>query len=145
MVVSLGTAGSRTPPPAEVFQVASITHRDMDVSPLGFPKGLTPLSDAPVVFEIPFRVPGLPAAGLSTGANIVAGAARGDIDADMVDVETWAVWRARRKFDVPMIGPRGISDGEADVTGDEDRTRYRRMIDEKPAAAPDLVDAALAN
>jgi len=143
LVVSLGSAGSRTLPPTEVFQVASVSYRDMDVSPLGFPKGLTPLSDAPVVFEIPHRIPGLPAARLSTGANIVSGAAHGDIDADMVDMETWAVWRACRKFRVPMIGLRGISDGESDLTHVDDWKRYLHIIDEKLARALDILDEAL--
>ncbi len=38
LVVSLGSAGSARLPQAEVFQVSSVSYRDMDASPLGFEK-----------------------------------------------------------------------------------------------------------
>lgn len=145
LVVSLGSAGSRSLPPTGIYQVSSISYRDIDVSPLGFEKGATPLSDAPVVFEIPHRIPGLPAASLSTGADIVTGAAYDAIDADMVDMETWAVWRACRKFAVPMIGLRGVSDGDTDLGHIDDWKRHLETIDAGLALALDALDGALAS
>ena len=84
IVISLGSAGSRTLEQAEVYEVASVSYRDMDASPLGFEKGRTPFLDLPA--ELPLTVMGdIPAKRLSTGANIVSGAAYDAIDADMVD------------------------------------------------------------
>src|SRR5690606_31815793 len=74
LIVSLGSAGSRTLKQAEVYQVSSVSWRDMDASPIGFPKGITPFLDLPAELALPVQLPGLPSARLSTGANIVSGA-----------------------------------------------------------------------
>lgn len=42
LVVSLGSAGSRKLEQTEVYQAVSVSYRDMDASPLGFAKGVTP-------------------------------------------------------------------------------------------------------
>ena len=55
LVVSLGSAGSRRCPLGEIVQVASVSWRDMDASRLGFPKGVTPMTDHPV--DIPLLTP----------------------------------------------------------------------------------------
>jgi adenosylhomocysteine nucleosidase len=143
VVVSLGSAGSRTLEQAEVFQIASVSYRDMDASPLGFEKGRTPFLDLPAEVDLPLRVEGLPAVRLSTGANIVSGAAYDAVDADMVDMETFAILRACMAFDVPLIGLRGVSDGAADLHHYDDWTQYLHVIDEKLADAVDRVEAAL--
>ena len=144
IVVSLGSAGSASLEQTGIYQAASVSYRDMDASPLGFTKGATPLLDLPVEVPLPLRVPGLPAARLSTGANIVSGAAYAAIDADMVDMETFAVLRACQAFDIPLIGLRGISDGKADLTHVGDWTAYLHVIDEKLAAAVDMLEEAIA-
>lgn len=139
LVVSLGSAGSRRLAHCGVYQATSIAYRDIDASPLGFPKGTTPLLDLPATIPLPLRVPGVPEASLSTGGNIVSGAAYDLIDADMVDMETYAVWRACQKFGVPLIGLRGISDGKAEVTQFSDWTDYLHIIDEKLATIVDQI------
>jgi len=143
VVVSLGSAGSRTLEQAEVFQVASVSYRDMDASPLGFEKGKTPFLDLPVELELPHRIEGLPAVRLSTGGNIVSGAAYDGIDADMVDMETFALLRACMGHDIPLIGLRGVSDGAGDLHHYDDWTQYLHVIDEKLADAVDRVEAAI--
>lgn len=106
LVVSLGSAGSRRCPLGEVFQVSSVSWRDMDASRLGFAKGVTPLMEHPV--DVPLVTPlDLPLARLSTGANVVGGEEYVAVDADMVDMESFAVARACARFGVPMMGLRG--------------------------------------
>jgi adenosylhomocysteine nucleosidase len=134
LIVSLGTAGSRILDHAGVYQIASVAYRDMDASALGFAPGVTPFLGEPAVAEIAARIPGVPAASLSTGANIVSGAAYDAIKADMVDMESYAVHRAARRFGLPMVGLRGISDGRANLTGLHDWTEYLHILDEKLAA-----------
>ncbi|WP_424993386.1 5'-methylthioadenosine/S-adenosylhomocysteine nucleosidase [Oceaniradius stylonematis] len=142
IVISLGSAGSRTLEQAEVYEVASVSYRDMDASPLGFEKGRTPFLDLPA--ELPLTVMGdIPAKRLSTGANIVSGAAYDAIDADMVDMETFALLRACMMFDVPLVGLRGISDGADDLHHFDDWTQYLHVIDEKLAGAVDRIEAAI--
>lgn len=131
LVVSLGSAGSQRLPQTEIFQVSALSYRDMDVSALGFERGRNPLLNLPVVVELPYAVAGLPSASLSTGGNMVSGAAYNQIAADMVDMETYAVWRACQKFGLPMIGLRGISDGRSELRQVADWKEYLGIIDEK--------------
>ncbi|MEC9343014.1 MAG: 5'-methylthioadenosine/S-adenosylhomocysteine nucleosidase, partial [Pseudomonadota bacterium] len=135
LVVSLGSAGSRVLEQAHVYQAVSVSFRDMDASPLGFEKGVTPFLDLPAVLDLPLRVPGVDTATLSTGANIVSGAAYDAIDADMVDMETYAVLRAAMRFGVPLVALRGISDGAAELHHIDDWTEYLHVVDENLAAA----------
>ncbi|AEG06314.1 5'-methylthioadenosine/S-adenosylhomocysteine nucleosidase [Sinorhizobium meliloti WSM1022] len=143
LVVSLGSAGSATLEQTEVYQAISVAYRDMDASPLGFEKGATPFLDLPAVVKLPLSIPGVRKARLSTGADIVSGNAYEQIDADMVEMETFAVLRACQAFGVPLIGLRGISDGKAELKHVGDWTEYLHVIDEKLAAAVDQLEAAL--
>jgi adenosylhomocysteine nucleosidase len=134
LVINMGSAGSRTLKQAEVFQVSHISYRDMDASPLGFEKGVTPFLDLPAALFIPQRLPGLPIARLATGASIVNGAAYDAIDADMVDMESYAVLRAAMIAGAGMICLRGVSDGAEEIKRFSDWTFYLAEIDAQLAA-----------
>ncbi|WP_411838315.1 5'-methylthioadenosine/S-adenosylhomocysteine nucleosidase [Paracoccus sp. ME4] len=143
LIVSLGSAGSARLAQTQVYQVGAVAWRDMDASALGFERGCTPLLDLPRVIDLPHRIPGLPVASLSTGGDIVSGAAYGAIAEDMVDMETFAHLRVAQHFGLPLIGLRGISDGAADLGGMDDWTRYLELIDGRLAQAVDLLEDAL--
>jgi adenosylhomocysteine nucleosidase len=143
LVVCLGSAGSRLCTLGDIFQVASVSWRDMDASRLGFTKGVTPFIDHPV--DLPLATPlALPLARLSTGANIVGGEDYAAIEADMVDMETFAVARACARFDVPLMGLRGISDGPGELDHINSWMELLGLLDERLAAAVDLLPDALA-
>ena len=141
LVVSLGSAGSRVLQQCGVYQARSVSYRDMDASALGFPKGQTPFLDLPPTQPL-MVIEGLPTASLSTGGNVVSGPAYDGIDAEMVDMETYAVLRACQAFGVSLLALRGISDGAEELGHVDDWTQYLHVIDEKLAAAVDLVEAA---
>jgi adenosylhomocysteine nucleosidase len=143
LVVSLGSAGSRVLEQTEIYQASSVDYRDMDASPLGFEKGLTPFLDLPARLELPLRVPNIPAARLSTGANIVTGAAYDPIEAEMVDMESYACLRAAMMHQIPMIALRGISDGADELHHIDGWTEYLHIIDEKLALAVDEIFKAI--
>ncbi|MER9319714.1 5'-methylthioadenosine/S-adenosylhomocysteine nucleosidase [Mesorhizobium sp. M0659] len=143
LVVSLGSAGSRTLEQTEIYQAVSVSYRDIDASPLGFEKGATPFLDLPVTLPLSFRIPGIKEASLSTGGAIITGAAYDAIAADMVDMETFACLRACQLFDIPLIGLRGISDGAADLRHVGDWTEYLHVIDEKLADAVVRLEQAI--
>jgi adenosylhomocysteine nucleosidase len=143
LVVSLGSAGSAKLRQTGIFQAARVGYRDMDASPLGFPKGETPFLGLPAQVDLPLRVPEIAEATLSTGADIVSGAAYDAIDADMVDMETWALLRACQAWDVPLVALRGISDGAAELEHVGDWTEFLHVIDEKLAAVVDRLESAL--
>lgn len=145
LVVSLGSAGSRRLKRTEVYQVASVAYRDMDASAFGFEKGVTPFLDKPAVQELPFRIPGVKEASLSTGASVVAGSAFDGIEAQMVDMESFACLRACQTFDVPLIGLRGISDGDTDVDHIGGWLEYLHIVDENLADAVRKLEQAVAD
>ncbi|MGI9354304.1 MAG: 5'-methylthioadenosine/S-adenosylhomocysteine nucleosidase [Rhizobiaceae bacterium] len=144
-VISLGSAGSCTLEQAQVYQVSAVDYRDMDASALGFKKGVTPFLDCPPVIDLPYCIDGLPAASIATGASIVSGAAYDGIEADMVDMESYAIARASMKSGVPMIGLRGISDGAHPVAELSDWTRYLEVIDKRLGTVVDLLEAQIAD
>jgi adenosylhomocysteine nucleosidase len=143
LIVSLGSCGSRDLEHAAVYQVSSVSYRDMDASVLGFPKGVTPLLDLPPVMALPCPIPGVPTARLSTGANVVSGAAYDAIDADMVDMETYALLRAAQTFGVPLVALRGVSDGRSELTKLEDWTSTLHHVDANLAEALDQLAETL--
>lgn len=144
LVLSLGSAGSRTLEQTRVYQVTSVSWRDMDASALGFERGRTPFLDLPAELPLPLRVPELPAARLSTGANVVSGAGYDDVDADMVDMETFAVLRACMSFGVPLVGLRGVSDGAEELRHYADWSDCLPAVDRALADALDTLAEALA-
>lgn len=137
LVFTLGSAGSRSLDHAGVYQVESVSYRDMDASPLGFERGRTPFTDHPAVIALPHRISGIPSASLSSGGAIISGAAYDAIAADMVDMETFAVLRAADRFGVDVMGLRGITDGRTELARYEDWADYLHLIDEKLALALD--------
>lgn len=145
LIVSLGSAGSATLEQTEVYQATSVSYRDMDASAVGFEKGVTPFLGLPKELPLPLIVPGIPQARLSTGGNMVSGAAYDTVDADMVEMETYAEWRAAQHFGIPLIGLRGISDGKEELKHVGDWTEYLHVIDEKLAKAVHAIEEALDN
>ncbi len=141
LVISLGSAGSQSLEHGRIYWVDEVAYRDMDASAIGFPKGVTPFLDEPASLTLASGPAGQPYARLATGGSVVSGEAYDDIDADMVDMETYAVVRAAAKFGVPVMGLRGVSDGKADLTGLSDWTDTLSVIDEGLAEGLDLLKA----
>ncbi len=143
LVVSLGSAGSARLEHCAVYQATRVAYRDMDATPLGFAAGVTPFLDLPAEIALPLRIPGIPGVSLSTGANIVSGAAYDGIAQDMVDMETFAILRACQRFSVPLIALRGISDGARPLEGISDWTDYLHVVDAHLAEAVDHLARAM--
>jgi len=139
LVISLGSAGSQTLDHGRIYWVDEVTYRDMDATVLGFAPGVTPFLGEPASLTLASGPQGQPYARLATGGSVVSGEAYDAIDADMVDMETYAVVRAAARFGLPVLGLRGISDGKADLTVLEDWTGTLSVIDEGLAEALDLL------
>jgi len=142
-VVSLGSAGSRICELGTVYQVSEVSWRDIDATRLGFPKGVTPFVDCPACINLPTPLAGIPAATLSTGANVLGGDDYADLGSAMADMETFAVLRACERFKLPMVGLRGISDGPGDLNTMSGWTDLLGLIDSRLAEAVDVLLAHL--
>ena len=145
LVVSLGSAGSRRLKRTEVYQAVSVTYRDMNASAFGFEKGVTPFLDLPATLPLPIRIPGVKEASISTGGTIIAGAVFDGIAEDMVDMETYACLRVCQTFGVPLVGLRGISDGDTDVDHINDWLEYLHVVDERLADVVQKLEAGIAD
>ncbi|MGO7631911.1 hypothetical protein ACC692_38375, partial [Rhizobium ruizarguesonis] len=53
------------------------------------------------------------------------------VDADMVDMETYAVLRDCQGYKLPLIGLRGISDGAVELKHISGWTEYLHIVDRK--------------
>lgn len=138
IIFSVGTAGSHSLEQTNLYQINSVSYRDMNAVAFGFDKGVTPFADYPAVFKLPVLFSDIPTASLATGASVVnkqgcAGVTFADIDADCVDMETYSVARVAHAFNIPMIGLRGISDGKEESQGIASWEEYLHMIDIKIA------------
>lgn len=148
LVVSLGSAGSRRCPVGEVFQVTHVSWRDVDASRLGIARGQTPFLDLAPIQPLAAPLADWPGATLSTGADVVGGSSYDAIDADLVDMETWAVLRACQRAGggsgVPCAGLRGVSDGPGELAAMGGWTALLPLLDARLALAVDALAAALA-
>lgn len=90
LVVSLGSAGSARLDHCGVYQARAVAYRDMDASPLGFARGVTPFLDMPAELPLGPAIPGLAQASLSTGAASCQGICMIRL------LRTWSIWKALR-------------------------------------------------
>ncbi len=134
-VILVGSAGSSSLQQGEVYQASSVSYRDMDASALGFKKGETPFLDQPCNIALAPIIPTVPSATLSTGANIVLTEQFETIDADMADMESYAVMRVCQIFGIPLIVLRGISDGPKEIKQYDDWTELLPIVDANLASA----------
>jgi len=143
LVVSLGSAGSHRCAIGSVWQISSVSWRDMDASRLGFEKGVTPFCDHPAKIALSTPLAGVPTATLSTGGEVMGDDRYHSVTADLVDMETFAIVRACQRFGVSVIGLRGVSDGPGTLNGIYDWTGMLGVLDERLAAVIDLIPATL--
>lgn len=140
-VILIGSSGSASLAQGEIYQASTVSYRDMDASAIGFEKGKTPFVDLPAALPLAPLFPFMPHASLSTGGKVIVGSEFDDLEAEMVDMESFAVKRACQIFDVPLIVLRGISDGKKELQKFDDWTELLPELDQKFAkATADIFD-----
>lgn len=112
LVANLGTSGSRSIAPHTLVACNRFSQRDMDVSGLGFPPGVTPFDDAPAVIEFPPVFPHLRQVMCSTADSFVTD--RHEVTGDVVDMEAFALARVCLADGVPFGCAKYVTDG-ADI------------------------------
>jgi adenosylhomocysteine nucleosidase len=109
LVVNMGTAGSRSLAPHTLVACNRFAQRDMDVSGLGFPPGVTPFDDSPAVLEFPPVFPHLPQRLCSTADSFATH--RHEVGGDVVDMEAYALAKVCRIERVPFGCVKYVTDG----------------------------------
>jgi adenosylhomocysteine nucleosidase len=88
-VANFGTAGSNKFLTGALVACQAFKQLDMDVTALGFARGVTPFESTPTVIEFPTTVPGLPRA---TCGSADAFTTRGhELPCEVVDMEAFAL------------------------------------------------------
>ncbi|WP_060484385.1 nucleosidase [Pseudomonas sp. NBRC 111123] len=117
LIVNLGSAGSQRHGKGEVVCCTRFVQRDMDVTPLGFARYETPLSNIPVVLENGQAIPGLPAETCGSGDSFEIN--HGDAPYDVVDMEAYVFALIARDEGIPFVCLKYISDDAgSDAAGD---------------------------
>lgn len=108
-VLNFGTAGSPVFKTHELVECTRFSQRDMDLSPLGFARGVTPFEDTPSILEVPKRLPGLATGTCGTGDSFETAAAK--VQCDVVDMEAYALAKVCYLEGMPFLSVKYISDG----------------------------------
>ena len=108
-VVNLGTAGSRGVRAHTLVACNRFSQRDMDVSGLGFPRGVTPVDAAPPVIAFPPVFTALPQLTCSTADSFATHLH--EVDGDVVDMEAFALARVCLDEQLPFACAKYVTDG----------------------------------
>ena len=109
LVLDFGTVGSPHLPAHALVECTRFIQRDMDVSPLGLPRGTTPFDDLPAALEVPRRLPELREAVCGSADHFVSGHEVGDCD--VVEMEAYALAKVCRREGVDFMAVKYVTDG----------------------------------
>jgi adenosylhomocysteine nucleosidase len=131
VVINFGTAGSALFPTHSLVECTRFVQRDIDLSPLGFPRGVTPFDAESAVltscgffpsmkqgicgsgdnFETAHSTPPKDAAGASTSAN--------DLCFNVVDMEAYALAKVCVREGLDFVCVKYITDGAGSEAGND--------------------------
>ena len=99
-VINFGTAGSRRHGTGSVLECHEFVQRDMDVTGLGVPLGVTPFEEIPARLQFPAMFSGLPRGVCGSGDSFLMSEVA--MECDVVDMEGYALakvcWLERAAF-----------------------------------------------
>ncbi len=114
VLLNLGTAGSSYFNAHELVEVTQFVQRDMDVSPLGFEVGVTPMDqDYPAAIEFERYFEQLAQGVCGTGDSFETGLPK--VSCNLVDMEGYALAKVCKKLGVRLISVKYITDGAGDT------------------------------
>lgn len=113
-LINLGSAGSSHFDAHSLVEVITFVQRDMDVSPLGFAVGVTPMDeDIPAEIHAQPHFEHLPKGVCGTGDSFETGIPK--VSCDLVDMEAYALAKVCQKLGVRLISVKYITDGANDT------------------------------
>lgn len=113
-LLNLGTAGSSYFNAHDLVEVTQFVQRDMDVSPLGFDVGITPVDhDYPAEILLDSYFEHLPKGVCGTGDNFEIGQPK--VPCNLVDMEGYALAKTCKRLGVRLISVKYITDGADDT------------------------------
>jgi adenosylhomocysteine nucleosidase len=114
-VINFGTVGSRCFATGTLVECHAFVQRDMDVTGLGIPLGVTPFEDVPARLEVPVRFPDL-AQGVCGSGDSFAMAPSG-LECEVLDMEAYALAKVCRLERVRFTAVKYVTDGADAASG----------------------------
>ena len=113
-LINLGSAGSSHFEAHSLVEVVTFVQRDMDVSPLGFAVGVTPMdNEFPAEIHVQPHFENLSKGICGTGDSFETGIPK--VACNLVDMEAYALAKVCQKLDVRLISVKYITDGANDT------------------------------
>jgi adenosylhomocysteine nucleosidase len=109
LVLNFGTAGSRVHATGALLACHEFVQRDMDVTGLGFPLGVTPYDDTPLTIAFEPLFTHLPAALCGSGDSFAMNACA--VECAVVDMEAYALAKTCLMERAPFACAKYVTDG----------------------------------
>jgi adenosylhomocysteine nucleosidase len=128
LVINFGTVGSRRHRTGSILECHSFVQRDMDVTGLGVPLGVTPFEDIPARLEFPRLFPQLPGGECGSGDSFVMS----DIamECDVMDMEAYALAKVCLLERVAFTSVKYVTDGADHASGQDWKTNLKLAADQ---------------
>ena len=109
LVINFGTAGSRHHPTGTTLECNAFIQRDMDVTGLGVPLGVTPFEEIPARLDFPAVFTHLRSGLCGSGDSFVMSEAA--MECDVVDMEGYALAKVCWLERIPFTAVKFVTDG----------------------------------
>jgi len=116
-VINFGTVGSRRHATGTVLECQAFVQRDMDVTGLGVPLGVTPFEETPTRLEFPPVFKALPHGLCGSGDSFVMGEIA--MECDVVDMEGYALAKVCWLEGAPFTSVKYVTDGADHAAGQD--------------------------
>jgi adenosylhomocysteine nucleosidase len=117
IIINVGSAGSNEFKTGEVVCCTQFIQRDMDVTPLGFPKYKTPFSNIEPILSYGIEVPGMPVAICGSGDSFEV--SHKSPDFKVIDMEAYSLAWLSMQEQIPFLCLKYITDGVDDKAAKE--------------------------
>lgn len=126
-VINFGTVGSQVHPTGTVLECHAFVQRDMDVTGLGVPLGVTPFEDIPARLEFPALFDRLPRGVCGSGDSFVM--VKGAMECDVVDMEGYALAKVCWIERVAFTSVKYVTDGADHAAGQDWQSNLKHAAD----------------
>ena len=127
-VINFGTVGSRRHPTGTILECNAFVQRDMDVTGLGVPLGVTPFEEIPARLEFPPIFDQLPRGACGSGDSFVMSEAA--LECDVVDMEGYALAKVCWMERVAFTSVKYVTDGADHAAGQDWHSNLKLAADQ---------------
>jgi adenosylhomocysteine nucleosidase len=127
LVLNFGSAGSRVHDTGALVACHEFVQRDMDVTGLGFPLGVTPYDETPVRLTFEPLFAQLPAARCGSGDSFAMNACA--VECDVVDMEAYALAKTCLLERAPFACAKYVTDGADHAAADHWRDNVHKAAE----------------